>query len=429
MRKGYLFKAVGAASALAMITGLAACGSDTASTDNGGKVEISFQTKNLKGGYEDYFTKLIAEFEKENPNITVKWIDQPGEGYVDKLSTDAAAGELPDVFDLMPGDAYPFAKAGAIENISKSDPDAEKNYTEGSWAGLTFSGFGIDEGAYGYPWYLTAGSMFYNKSVLEECGVDSSKIPTNWEEYFSMADQFAKTCGNTGKYWDASVPTIGDFAVYGVDQMNKDQTKFTINSDKGVEFVQHYVDMYKEGVFSKEAAASNGTQSTDQFKQGMVAARRGFMYDLKDMQENAPDLYKNIAVGPGLGGETLGSSMEMLSVSATSKHKEEAMKLAAFVTNNKNQVDFAKSSQTFPSSAEGYDDDYFQNVDESTLEGQVIKMVASRLKTAKVTDPAQFTSQDSTELLEQLGAAITGQITAKEALDSVVESANARLNQ
>lgn len=56
-------------------------------------------------------------------------------------------------------------------------------------------------------------------------------------------------------------------------------------------------------------------------------------------------------------------------------------------------------------------------------------MVASRLKTAKVTDPAQFTSQDSTELLEQLGAAITGQITAKEALDSVVESANARLNQ
>ena len=429
MNKGAFLKTIGAVSALAMISGLAACGSDNASTTADGKVEISFQTKNLKGGYEDYFTKLIAAFEKDNPDIKVKWIDQPGEGYVNKLSTDAAAGELPDVFDLMPGDAYPFAKAGAIENISKSDPDAEKQFTEGAWAGLTFSGFGIDEGAYGYPWYLTAGSMFYNKAVLEQCGLDSSKIPTSWEEYFDMADQFASKCGNTGYYWDASVPTVGDFAVYGVDQMNADQTEFTINSDKGVELVQHYVDMYKEGVFSKEAAASNGTQSTDQFKQGQVAARRGFMYDLKDMQENAPDLYKNIAVGPGLGGETLGSSMEMLAVSATSKHKEAAMKFAAYVTNNENQVDFAKSSQTFPSTAEGYNDEYFQNVDESTLEGQVIKFVASRLKTAKITDPAQFTSQDSDELLEQLGAAIIGQVTAKEALDTVVASANARLNQ
>ena len=431
MNKGYVFKAVGATSALVMIAGMGACGSQTAGSDDGGdgQVEISFQTKNLKSGYEQYFTDLIAAFEKENPDIKVKWIDQPGEGYVNKLSTDAAAGQLPDVFDLMPGDAYEFAKAGAIENISKSDPDAEKNFTEGTWAGLTFNGFGIEEGAYGYPWYMTVGTMFYNKAVLEECGLDSSTAPTGWEEYFDMADKFAEKCGDSQYYWESAVPTIGSFAVYGVDQMNADQTEFTINSDKGVEFVQHYVDMYKKGVFSKEAAAANGTQSTDLFKQGQVAVRGGFMYDLKDMKENAPDLYENILVGPGLGGDILGTSMEMLAVSSTSKHKEAAMKLAEFVTNNENQVQFAKDSQTFPSTAEGYDDPYFQEADDSTLEGQVIKLIGTRLRGARITDPAQFTTQDSTELLEQLGAAITGQITAKEALDTVVESANSRLGQ
>lgn len=425
MNTTYARRALGVGSALVFVAGLAACGPTGAVSE--GATEISFQTKNLKAGYEQYFTDLIAAFEKDNPDIAVKWIDQPGEGYVDKLSADAAAGSLPDVIDLMPGDAYEFAKAGVIENISKADPDAERNYTKGAWGGLTFSGFGIDEGAYGYPWYMTAGSMFYNTAVLERCGIDPSKIPTDWEEYFDMADRFSQTCADSGYYWDAAVPTIGDFAVYGVDLMNDDQTRFTINNDKGVEFVQHYVDMYRDGVFSKESAASNGTQSTDQFKQGMVAARRGFMYDLKDMQENTPDLYKNLAVGPGLGGQTLGTSMEMLAVSAASRHKDAAMKFAEYVTDNKNQVDFAKSSQTFPSSAEGYDDPYFQDADDGTLEGKVIAMVGSRLNTAEVTDPAQFTTQDSTELLEQLGAAITGQIGARKALDTVVESANARL--
>src|SRR5699024_11689914 len=38
---------------------------------------IRFQTWNLKGEYEEYFTALIDAFTEENPGTEVEWIDPP----------------------------------------------------------------------------------------------------------------------------------------------------------------------------------------------------------------------------------------------------------------------------------------------------------------------------------------------------------------
>ena len=68
-------KALAIVGAGAMLVSVAACGNDSASGGDG-KTEISFQTWNLKNDtYTPYFEDLIAAFEKENPDITVKWID------------------------------------------------------------------------------------------------------------------------------------------------------------------------------------------------------------------------------------------------------------------------------------------------------------------------------------------------------------------
>lgn len=105
-----------------MLFAVAACGNSTSSNSN----EISFQTWNLKNDtYTPYFNDLIAAFQKENPGVTVKWIDQPADGYTDKINADAAAGTLPDVVDMSPTGAYSLAKAGVTLNLSREDPDAE----------------------------------------------------------------------------------------------------------------------------------------------------------------------------------------------------------------------------------------------------------------------------------------------------------------
>ena len=86
-------KILAIAGAGAMLVSVAACGSGTAG-DDGGKKEISFQTWNLKNDkYTPYFEALIKAYEKDHPDVTVKWLDAPSDGYEDKLSSQAAAGE------------------------------------------------------------------------------------------------------------------------------------------------------------------------------------------------------------------------------------------------------------------------------------------------------------------------------------------------
>ncbi|MDU5945368.1 MAG: sugar ABC transporter substrate-binding protein, partial [Bifidobacterium longum] len=79
-------KILAIAGAGAMLVSVAACGSGTAG-DDGGKKEISFQTWNLKNDkYTPYFEALIKAYEKDHPDVTVKWLDAPSDGYEDKLS-------------------------------------------------------------------------------------------------------------------------------------------------------------------------------------------------------------------------------------------------------------------------------------------------------------------------------------------------------
>ena len=125
-------KILAIAGAGAMLVSVAACGSGTAG-DDGGKKEISFQTWNLKNDkYTPYFEALIKAYEKDHPDVTVKWLDAPSDGYEDKLSSQAAAGELPDIVDGGNSILYGLAKAGALLDVSKQAPDAEKDYYEGA---------------------------------------------------------------------------------------------------------------------------------------------------------------------------------------------------------------------------------------------------------------------------------------------------------
>src|SRR5690606_16389799 len=112
---------------------------------------ITFQTWNLKTEYADFFEELIDEFEKENPGSQVRWVDQPAEGYADKLSADAAAESLPDVVNVAPDLVHPLARAGAVLELEEARPGAAEAYLPDAWESFAMPGM---DGVYAYPWYL-----------------------------------------------------------------------------------------------------------------------------------------------------------------------------------------------------------------------------------------------------------------------------------
>ena len=416
----------GSAAAVATL-GMASCGVGGGSTESdpgSGEVtgSISFQTWNLKGGYEEYFTALIDAFTEEYPGTEVEWIDQPAEGYQDSLSADAAAGNLPDVVDMGPEAAYSLASAGMLLDLADTDPALADQFLPSAWQAMTFDGLG--GGTYGFPWYLNTGPSFFNTALFEEAGLDPDDLPQTYEELFEQAAAMAESS-------DASMigrlPAIENFGTYGVELMNEDGTAFTFNEPRGVELLQHYVDLYQGQGFTEESLNALQTGELDSFKSGELGWLPGSSYTMSELRETAPEVYESVAVAPAISDVAPNMYIEALTINAESNNQATALAFAAFVTNPDNQMEFAKQASVFPSTAGALDDEYFTE-DDGSDDGAIRVQSAAQVKEAVVWWPPAFSGESSAEYLrEQIAQAVLGQKTPQEALDATVDYADQRL--
>lgn len=416
----------GTAATLAAL-GITSCGIGGGDSETGGGSgeitgPIRFQTWNLKGGYEDYFTGLIDAFTEQYPGTEVEWIDQPAEGYQDTLSADAAAGNLPDVVDVGPEAAYSLASAGILVDLAAEDPELGEGFLDSSWDAMTFDGLG--GGTYGFPWYLNTGPSFFNTELFDQSGLDPEALPTTYDELFEQAATMAE---KSGASMIGRLPAIENFGTYGVELMNEDSTAFTFNEPRGVELLQHYIDLYQGEGFTEESLNALQTGELDSFKSGELGWLPGSSYTMSELRETAPDVYEHVAVAPAIADAAPNMYLESLAVSAQSKNQATALAFAAFVTNAENQMEFAEQASVFPSTAGALDDPYFTEDDGSDDAGIRVQS-AAQVKEAVVWWPPAFSAESSAEFLrEQIAQAVLGQKTAQDALDAAVEYADQRL--
>ena len=242
--------------------------------------EITFQTWSLKPKYTDYVNGVIEAFQKQYAGTTVKWVDQPADGYLPKVMADASAGSLPDVVNVPPDLSFPLAKAGQLVNLDEALKEAKPEYLENAWTAFEIPGKG---GCYGFPWYLNTGPIFYNKALFRDAGLDPEKPPTTFKELETQALQLAqsKKIAMLGQ-----TPSVADFGLYGVKLFEND--KFTFNEPKGVELVELYKRMYDAGALIPEALTQNYTGAGAKFMAQQTALNPGSAYDLGKFKTDAP---------------------------------------------------------------------------------------------------------------------------------------------
>ncbi|MFJ9831148.1 ABC transporter substrate-binding protein [Streptomyces sp. NPDC101169] len=419
-----------AAAAVALLLPLSACGpggDGGGSTDASGKVEgdITFQTWNLRANFKPYFEGLIADFEKQHPGAHVKWIDQPAEGYADKISADAAGGTLPDVVNVSPDLVAPLAKAGLALDLDKSAGRYRSEYLPGAWAGHRVPGLG---GTYAFPWYLNTGPLFYNKALFRKAGLDPSAPPKTYGDLFSDARRIADRTG--GKVATlANVPTIEDFGRYGVPLMNKEGTGFAFDDARGVELLTEYKRLYDAKALDPQALTATPESSGRKFLTQAVAMNPGSALDLGNFRKQAPGLYRNIGITDQITSTGHANMYVMgVMVNSRTKHTPAAVAFAHFVTDARNQMSFAKKVAIFPSTAGSLDDPYFTEQD-GTDETRVRVAAAKSLKTAVNYTPVLFSEQMKTALRNEVAKALQGKESPAAALDNAVRACDRLLKQ
>jgi multiple sugar transport system substrate-binding protein len=255
--------------------------------------------------------------------------------------------------------------------------------------------------------------------MLNTCGLDANNPPATQQELFAQAKIMHDKCPQN--YLMSRKPGIGDFTLEGIPTLSKDGTKFVFNTDKAAALLDQYRDAFKAGLMPRTVLNSDYLGNSKLFAQGKVAWTTGGATSYNDFTTENPSLKDNVTVSKALNVSPL--YVQGVSVSKKSKHLATAVALGAYLTNAKNQKDFAHLVNIFPSTLKSASDPYFTK-DDGTISGKARAIAFRSLKTAKVLQPYEVNSAMSTYLDQQIALAIKGDVSSKQALDDAVKKMN-----
>lgn len=408
---------------------MSAC-SSTESSGNDGEAEsdededitLEFWTMQLQPTFTEYLEGIIDEFEEENPNITIDWLDVPADDLEQKVLSDVSANNAPDVVNLNPSFGASLAQLDATVNVDELVTDEEKNqYLEGAWEANQLDGV-----TFGIPWYLKTDVTLNNSQIYEEAGLDVEDAPETYEE----AAEYAKIIKEeTGKYGyfaslDLSLP-LQHMAMNGVTLRNDDGTA-AFNTEKGVEVLEYFKELYEEKLIPKESLSGDQREGNDFYQSGEVAY--GVDFFITEIKENAPEIYENTVPSRAITGDSgkVTMSVQNLVVPEQSEHQEAAIDFALFVTNADNQVEFSKLTSVLPSVEEALDDPYFTELPEDAEATDMARITsASQLPDAELLVPPMEHSNDlQTVMHDAFARAMLGEATPEESLNQAEEEWN-----
>ena len=119
--------------------------------------------------------ELIADFQKANPDITVKWNNFDHEGYKTSIRNFLTA-DPPDIVTWYAGNRMePFVKAGLFEDVSDVwDANGLNDQLKSASASMT-----IDGKKWGVPYTYYQWGIYYNKDMFAAAGIteDIGELP------------------------------------------------------------------------------------------------------------------------------------------------------------------------------------------------------------------------------------------------------------
>jgi len=330
-------------------------------------VTIEFWTISLQPTFTDFFNKIIDNYEAENTNVTINWIDLPYEAIQQKLIASTAGGTSPDVVNLNTKMALTLAGKDALVDLNAEATEEQRSiYIETLYHSAT-----IGDSAYAFPWYGSPNIMMYNKDLLAKAGI--TELPTTYEGSFDMARTMME---KTGAYLFVPDEFFYQLMLNGFDILSTDKTTAAFNNENTLNLVSTYKDAAEEGIIPLKKWGVWDEQ-LKLFETGKLAIINSTGSSLTRIADEAPDIYKTIGIAEPITGSTgvTRNALMNLVVPTASKNHEEAIKFAAYITNDANQLAFCKEVAIFPSTKAASQDAYFTS-DTTTLEGVARAMVA-----------------------------------------------------
>ena len=308
------------------------------------KKTVVFWTLQL-GTFSDYINEIISEFEKENPDIKIKWVDVPYSEGEKRTLASVLTDNPPDLVNLTPDFSLLLAQKNALHNFEEQDL---KQFLPSLIATLKY-----DDKYFGIPFYATSPVTLYNKQLYK------GNLPKTYDDLFKIKS-------------NASYLTMLNFCEN--DTLLKILNKYeinsfsNINSQKSIELFKSFKYLYDNNLIPKESLTQTHRDTLEKYMSNQLMFLVTGANFINMIKENAPDVYKNTEVLPQLVGSTNKYDYSLMNfiIPKKSKNKDAALKFALYFTNEQNQLNFSKLTTILPVNEKALKSDYFtKNIDDS----------------------------------------------------------------
>lgn len=411
-----LRRVVAIAVAAALITPLAAC-----ATNGGGKdqpVTIEFFHRWPNEPKNSYFTGLVAEFEKKNPDIKVKTESVLNDAYKDKVKVVAGSHDAPDVMFTWSGSfLQELAKAGDLMKLDswlKDNPTVGKRFYSSQ-----LPPFDYDGAHYALPVDMQAKLFFYNKTVFDQLGL---KPPQTWDEFLSVLAAIKKTGKTPIEFGAKEQWTIAHYVgtlnqrvlpqkVFDADQ---NPTEGTFDDPGYVTALERFKQLTK---YMNSDMTAIGHEAA---RNAWIAGAAPIMYleaaEVNYVQDAAFPYgtfnFPSVAGGKGDPKQLTGAP-EGFAVSAKTKHPKEALRFLDFLLDKTNGEAFTEKTGELSAVTDAVAD---------SKAPAVLKSVASDIVDASAMTPwldNAYDPQIVSTYLSQTQMLLGGQQTPEGVMDAV----------
>jgi raffinose/stachyose/melibiose transport system substrate-binding protein len=311
---------------------------DPAPADNNGSPSASEEEVKLvmyswRPEDRPIYEKIIAEFENQNPNITIDFQPFQSTEYNTILTNSLVGGSGPDIVQLRPYEGiksiadndYLVAldNVAGVANINTDFLDAAR---------------GSDGNVYGVPLALNSAVIWYNKDIFEQYNLE---VPETWDELIEVAEVLKENGiipiaqGGRAAYLLSLTHAAISPSIYGGNDYVDD-----ILAGNADLLDQRFLDSIErmqelEAYFPQDFIALDDNDAQRLFYTESAAMYINGDYRLSTFANNAPDM--NIGVIPALAIEKGGEAPVATWVDGSyglvknSKHQEAGLKFMEFL--------------------------------------------------------------------------------------------------
>lgn len=328
---------------------------DTAPASGEDAITIEWWTINLKSVFGEIMQGYIDSYEEAHPNVTIEWVDVPGNEVAQKYATALAGGTPPDAANMY--QMARFIELGAVRALDDLVPVEDQEAFGGFWESGAIGG-----SHYAIPWYTTfAKPAVVNGKLARAAGVDLSSPPETWQDVFEIG-RAAQDDWDSGVFpwvdcWDSRSWAFEE----GLEILNEDNSAAAVNTPEWESHIETILSLNEEGLLSPDGyACPNVRVAIDWFWQGIGAFINSGTYILNRTENEVLEAGEFDVIPTIVGSANrIGADPQIFVISKESPHADVAVDFVLSVVRTENFIPFAKAVAIAPTYLPALDDPFF----------------------------------------------------------------------